>query len=151
QVSVLDRFGGKAIANAVTDKDGIAHLPGSSELDPQLERLWWAEDGPLYVRVQRGEDVALLPLSRDFMVDTWRASREQISAWRREQHGHLRAWGTTAQGVYRAGDRIQYKLYVRDDSGRSLVQAPPGDYQLQVIDPTGKLVHEREKLTLSEF
>ena len=152
EVAVLDHFGGTVKASARTGEDGIATLAGAAELDPKLERVWSQDDpGPLYVRVQRGQDVALLPLSSAFIVDTWRASREQISAWRRERHGHLKAWGATAQGVYRAGDRVQYKLYVRDDAGRSLGAAPAGEYRLQVFDPTGTLAHERERLRLSAF
>lgn len=152
EVAVLDGFGGAVKASARTGDDGIATLAGAAELDPKLERAWSQSDpGPLYVRVQRGQDLAVLPLSHAFVVDTWRASREQIFAWRRERHGHLRAWGTTAQGVYRAGDRVQYKLYVRDDAGRTLAAAPAGDYRLQVFDPTGAVAHEREKLRLSEF
>ena len=151
EVAVLESFGGAPRASARTDADGVATLPGAAELDPKLERAWGDAPGPLWLRVQRGADVAVMPLSSAFSVDTWRASQEQVSAWRRERHGHLKAWGTTAQGVYRAGDRVQYKVYVRDDAGRSLAPAPAGDYRLQVYDPVGTVVHEREGLKLSAF
>ncbi len=152
EVAVLDQFGGSVKASARTDSQGVASLQGGAELDPKLERQWSSSDpGPLWVRVQRGSDIAVLPLSSAFVIDTWRASREQISAWRRERHGHLKSWGTTAQGVYRAGDRVQYKLYVRDDAGRSLAAAPSERYTLKVFDPTGTVVHERARQTLSAF
>ncbi|MGH8446097.1 MAG: MG2 domain-containing protein, partial [Solimonas sp.] len=109
------------------------------------------EKEPLLLRVSRGADTALLPLASEFQVDTWRASREQVSEWRRARHGHLRAWGATAQGVYRAGDTIQYKLYVRDDAERGLKAAPASGYTLRIIDPTGTTVQERSDLSLTEF
>ncbi|NGY03682.1 Ig-like domain-containing alpha-2-macroglobulin family protein [Solimonas terrae] len=154
-VAVLDGWHGAVKASGRTDASGLVQLPGSAELDPQLDRQYLAtrSDGrqPLVLRVTRGNDIALLPLTSEFQVDTWRASREQISEWRRERHGHLRAWGTTAQGVYRAGDTIQYKLYVRDDGDRTLKPAPAGDYTLRIIDPTGTAVQVREHLALSAF
>jgi alpha-2-macroglobulin len=149
EVALVD--GTAVLAQAQTDADGIALMPGSAEVDPQLERAWQNGDQALAVHVRRGEDFALLPLEYDFAVDTWRASREQVSAWRRARHGHLRVWGTTAQGVYRAGETVQYKIYVRDDSGAQLAAAPPGSYRLAVFDPTGTVVHERRQQALSTF
>ncbi len=151
EVGVLDQFGTGIKASARTATDGTAQLPGAAELDPDLQRVWGREPGPLWLRVQRGDELAVMPLSQDFVVDTWRASREQIYAWRRERHGHLKAWGTTAQGVYRGGDTVQYKLYVRDDAGRSLAPAQAGEYRLQVFDPAGSVVHERKAQQLSDF
>lgn len=151
EVAVLDQFGGGLKASARSDANGIAVLPGAAELDPKLERVWGQKPGPLWLRVQRGDELAVMPLASEFIVDTWRASREQIYGWRRERHGHLKAWGTTAQGVYRAGDRVQYKLYLRDDAGRSLAPAPVAEYALKVVDPAGSLVHERKAQRLSEF
>ncbi|HET8883337.1 MAG TPA: alpha-2-macroglobulin family protein [Solimonas sp.] len=154
-VAVLDGWHGAVKASGRTDASGLAQLPGSAALDPQLERQYVStrsERGePLVLRVTRGDDIALLPLASEFQIDTWRASREQISEWRRERHGHLRSWGATAQGVYRAGDTIQYKLYVRDDADRTLKPAPASDYTLRIVDPTGTAVQEREHLALSAF
>lgn len=151
EVALIEGLNDAAKASARTDADGIAWLPGSGELDPDLSRAWRSGSEALAVRVRRGSGFALLPLEYAFSVDTWRASREQVSAWRRERHGHLRSWGTTAQGVYRAGDTVQYKIYVRDDAGKTLAASPPGSYALSVYDPTGTVVHERKDLTLSRF
>ncbi|SEQ77751.1 hypothetical protein SAMN04488038_110167 [Solimonas aquatica] len=155
EVEVLDGFAAAPRAQARSDAQGLALLPGSAALDARLERQYVSVSDdkrePLYLRVRRGTDLALLPLSYEFQVDTWRASREQISEWRRQRHGHLRAWGSTAQGVYRAGDRLQYKLYVREDSGRTLEPAPAGAYTLRLIDPAGNPVEERAHLKLSDF
>ncbi len=150
-VAVLGGFGDDVRASARTDADGIAMLPGSAELDPELEQAWKSGPDAMMVRVSRGDDFALLPLEYDFQVDVWRSSREQISAWRRQRHAHLRSWGATAQGVYRAGDTVQYKIYVRDDAGKSLAPAPGSSYTLQVYDPAGTVVQRREKLALNAY
>ena len=63
----------------------------------------------------------------------------------------MRAWGTTAQGVYRLGDTIQYKLYVRDQNNQRFVAAPTSAYTLRVLDPMNKEVHRIEKATLNAF
>ncbi|WP_051362290.1 alpha-2-macroglobulin family protein [Solimonas soli] len=154
-VAVVDGWDGAVKASGRTDREGLALLPGGGELDPALRLQYLSTTGdahqPLMLRVSRGSDVALLPLASEFQVDTWRASREQVSEWRRARHGHLRAWGTTAQGVYRAGDTIQYKFYVRDDAERGLKPAPASAYTLRIVDPTGTVVQEREGLALSAF
>jgi len=151
RVDVLDGFGGASKAGADTDGQGLAELPGTETLDPKLEQSGWQSEKGLMVRVVKGEEIALLPLEYDFQVDVYRASRDQFSEWRRPKHGHLRAWGTTAQGVYRAGETLQYKIYVRDEAGRSLAPAPRSAYRLKVYDPTGNAVLEQNGLALSPF
>lgn len=154
-VAVIDGWHGAVLASGRSDANGLVQLPGSAELDPQLKRQYVATRDdrrePLVLRVTRDDDIALLPLASEFQIDTWRASQEQVSEWRRERHGHLRSWGSTAQGVYRAGDTIQYKVYVRDDADRNLKPAPVSDYTLRIVDPTGNAVQEREHLRLSAF
>ncbi len=140
-------------AEAVTDSDGLAVLPGRSSLDPGLDyRYRWDWEQPrLFVRVQKGDALALLPLDHDFEVSAASVTGWSIYGDIRPRDGHITAWGTTAQGVYRAGDEIQYKLYVRDQDGRSFVAPSPGPYQLRIIDPTGKLAHEKDALELDSF
>jgi len=142
------------LSEAVTNDEGIAMLSGTRELDPEL-KLLDPYRGPteprLFVRVEKGNDIALLPLDYDFHVDTYRVSGYSVYPYMRSKYGHIHTWGTTAQGVYRAGDTVQYKLYVRDQSNESLVAAPKEGYTLKVIDPMGKTAHEIADLTLSEF
>lgn len=150
QVRVLSGFRGEVRASGQTDGKGLVELPGAATLDPKLESGWQPEK-TLMVRVVKDEDFALLPLDYEFQVDVYRASRNQFSEWRRPKHGHLRAWGTTAQGVYRAGETVQYKVYVRDEPGRTLEPAPRSAYTLKVVDPIGNTVLEKTGLALSEF
>ncbi len=106
----------------------------------------------LMVRVDAGDDLALLPLNYDFSIDTYRASRGRFWSSPMRRDGHVRAWGTTAQGVYKLGDTVQYKLYLRNQNNLSLepVSVRSG-YKLAIVDPTGKTVQEVSDLTLSEF
>ena len=135
-------------AFALTDVGGLAILPGQ----PREAGYWESPcDKALTVRVEKNDDLAILPVFYQFEVDTYRASGEQI--WPNDQSAqeHMRVWGTTAQGVYRAGDTIQYKIYVRGQNNKKLVNAPAGEYRVQLIDPTGKPVDEISNVMLNEF
>ena len=130
------------LAEGTTDQDGIAVLPGRETL---------AND-PLMVRVDANSALALLPLDSAFEIDTYRASRGQFWSGYGNRRSHVRAWGTTAQGVYKVGDVVQYKLYLRNENNSTLepVRERTG-YQIDIIDPTGKIVKTETDVTLSPF
>jgi uncharacterized protein YfaS (alpha-2-macroglobulin family) len=117
----------KVLAAGTTREDGIAMLPGTSKLDPELTLFGGSESEgrQLFLWCRKGDDVAVLPFTYQFQVSSEGSNREYIPEWMRPKHGHLRAWGTTAQGIYRAGDTVQYKIYVRDQDNRRFVP-PPG-------------------------
>ncbi|MGE0621468.1 MAG: alpha-2-macroglobulin [Pseudomonadales bacterium] len=141
-------------ATAVTGADGTALLPGTEQLDPELATFKWNcdEDCPkLTVRIDGGRGMALLPLNYDFRANIGQASNYQVWPSARQRYGHMQAWGTTAQGVYRAGDTIQFKLYVRNQSNEQHTTAPAAGYTLTLTDPTGKVVYERKEVTLNAF
>ncbi|HUD53501.1 alpha-2-macroglobulin family protein [Parvibaculum sp.] len=135
-------------ASAITDENGLAVLPGVAP----KPGVWESPcDKALTIRAVKGDDLALLPLSYEFEADTYRASGEQIWPQDQSEQEHMRVWGTTAQGVYRAGDTIQYKIYVRGQSNEGLAPPPPSEYRLQLVDPTGKLVADIKKVALNDF
>jgi alpha-2-macroglobulin len=143
---------GKAVlAQAVTGRDGIALLVGRNLLEhaaaPPL-----APTDTFMVRVDVAHDMALLPLDGPFMVDTYRASRGTFWSGYGGERDHIHAWGTTAQGVYKLGDTVQYKLYLRNQNNLTLepVNQRSG-YQLDIVDPTGKIVKTESDVSLSEF
>ena len=131
-----------------TDANGTAQLPGTALIDPELQKMQeWERDKPrLMVRAVKGDGHALLPLTYDY-----RTQVDNVWPNPRPKFGHLKTWGTTAQGVYRPGSQVQFKLYVRDESTRTLVTPPREGFRLQVLDSQGKKVFERDELTLSEF
>ncbi len=146
-------FAPAVLDEARTDRWGIAELKGLQDLDPRLEHVYAYEPAAerLFARVEKGPDMALLPLDDAFREDTFQASRYTVYSSAYPRYGHMRAWGTTAQGVYRAGDTVQFKFYVRNQDNRTLVPAPREGYSLKVLDPLGKIAHEVPKLALSEF
>jgi len=147
--SLVDLKLRKKLGNEGTsDANGIANLPGTVSIDPELKlsNHWQRKDSRLFVQVEKDGEVAIVPISNDFDV-----SYESSSAYSRPKYGHVLSWGTTAQGVYKLGDNIQYKIFVRNQDVKGFIEAPPGDYKLELIDPTGKTVFERKAVKLSEF
>jgi len=135
--------------NGVTDESGIAKLAGFKDFDPELQvlRNWHRDYDPrYYLRVEKNDDIALLPLDGNFLVyDSYSWGRLQ------KVHAHAHAWGTTAQGVYKLGDKIEFKLYLRDQSNQHWLSPKKSSYSLKVYDPQRKVVYQKKDITLSEF
>ncbi len=148
------KFSNTILGKAVTKDDGVAYLPGNEQINPGLELSGWSYNDDrerLFVKVVKGEDMGVLPIDSRFEIDTWRVSDSEISSNTYRKYGHIHTWGTTAQGLYRAGDVIQYKIYVRNQNNEKFIQPPLKGYSLTIIDPTGKKVAEIKDVTLSEF
>lgn len=144
------------LAQGVTDRSGIAMLPGMVELDPARESFKnsWEYGLPrLIIKAAKNDDMALLPLtySHDFSVPVWRVSDGNVSSRIEPKYAHIHAWGTTPQGIYKAGDTIDYKIYVRDQNNSAFSPPPSSGYKLIITDPSGKDVFEKKNITLSEF
>ncbi|MCO6430864.1 MAG: large extracellular alpha-helical protein [Deltaproteobacteria bacterium] len=133
--------------SALTNKDGIAMLAGLSEIDPELKLInqWNRTEPHMFARIESGGEIALVPLAYDFNVYSDYYPSLQ------SRYGHIHTWGTTAQGIYRLGDTLQYKVFVRNQDVNRFTAAPSGEYTLKVIDPAGNTVFERKDVKLSEF
>lgn len=141
-------------ARAVTNKDGMAELPGSSVLDPTLvyANAWEDSKPRLFVYLKKGEDVGLLPISSAYQMWVSGYSNYSVYEQAQEQYGHLKSWGFTAQGIYRAGDTMQYKIFLRDQNNKKLILPPTqAKYKLRIYDPQGKLVDVRKGIKFTEF
>lgn len=142
-----------SIAKAVTDAHGLAALPGTSEIDPDLLLANSYDNGAtrLFVRAEKNGEMGILPVDYEYQP-SYTSGEDSIWASTERRYGHMRSWGTTAQGIYRAGDTIEYKIFVRDEDNRRLTP-PPKDahYTLEIHDPTGKSVHKVGNIALSEF
>ncbi len=141
------------MAQGATRDDGVIELAGTAVLDPGLELIEaYKPDSPhLFVRCRKGEDMAVLPLIFEFRVDAEGSNHDYIPSWQRARYGHTKAWGATAQGIYKVGDTVQFKIYVRDQDNIRFVSPPRSAYSLKVIDPMDKVVYERPGITLSDF
>jgi alpha-2-macroglobulin len=139
-------------AKATTDENGIAQLPGTTTLDPDLvlQDHYDRTQSRLFVRAQKGDGLALIALDNFFAVQDL-SSNFSVYSSQRKKYGHIHTWGTTAQGVYKVGDTIQYKLFVRDQSNTGFVLPPKEGYILEVKDPTGKSIFKLDDLKFSEF
>ncbi|MCP4877311.1 MAG: DUF1311 domain-containing protein [Gammaproteobacteria bacterium] len=139
----------KLDVNAVTDADGVAMLPGLEQFDPDLDLINGGYNHGrqgFFARVEYGGDIAVLPLSGHFSVNS-----SGIYSWLRKKGGHTHAWGTTAQGIYKLGDTIQFKIYVRNQSNKHWVSPAKSSYELQVIDPQNKVVYGKNGIELNDF
>ena len=131
-----------------TGNNGIAMLPGLEEIDPNLSLIntTGRHRTGYFLKVETDDDIAVMPLNWSFSVVDY-----SVYPSLRQKRGHTHSWGTTAQGVYKLGDTIQYKIYVRDQSNKHWVSPLKTGYQLKVIDPTGKTIHELKDVALNEF
>lgn len=143
------------LSTGTTDQSGVARLAGTETIDPQLsiERWWSSSENPelLFAQVTKGEDIAIVPVISSVEVDARGPGGSWLSQVARKKYGHLRAWGMTPQGVYKLGDTVDFKFFVRNESSKSLVVAPLETYQLKVIDPLGKEVYVQNEVRLTEF
>ena len=157
----------RPLAQGKTDAEGVAMLPGTAAMDPRLQYVWGngrEEPGLFLFCEKEGEDggLAVLPLRYDYHVSAEGANREYIPDWLRPLHGHIRAWGATAQGIYKVGDTVQYKIFVRDQDNLRFTRPPgaggaeaaakaPPRYHLKVFDPQDKVVYEQDDIAISPF
>ena len=142
----------EALSVAKADKFGVASLPGKTEFDPEGKIRYYPGGynyKSLFIKVVKKDEIAILPLHYDFKTNMYRiagfSSRPQM------KNGHIKAWGTTAQGIYKKGEQVSYKIYVRDHGNKAIKLAKSGTYHLTVKDPFGKTVYEKKDVTLSEF
>src|SRR3546814_12696223 len=72
-VAVIDGWHGAVLASGRSDASGLVQLPGSGELDPQLQRQYVSTRDsphePLVLPVPRGHHLALSPPARAFHTE----------------------------------------------------------------------------------
>jgi hypothetical protein len=157
QVDLFLHDQSKPATGGKTDAQGLVQLKGTLEIDPLFKNLKGSldlESSFGMIRVLAGDDSALLPLVSQFSeneYDYYYDEEGEGEIYNRVQYSHMQAWGTTSQGVYKPGDTVSYKLYVRDQSNRRFIQPKLTSYNLKVMDPTGNVAYERKKAVLSEY
>ncbi len=136
-----------------TNEMGVATLLGTADIDPKkkLINAWGEKEDKLFIRIDKDQDLGILPLTYDFLIDTWRVSGDTVWGYNEQKYRHMVSWGTTAQGIYRVGDTIQYKVYIRNQNNRHLTTPPQGKYDLELLDPTGTVIHQVEDINLNDF
>ncbi|MHA1539477.1 MAG: alpha-2-macroglobulin family protein [Alphaproteobacteria bacterium] len=134
---------------AVTDKDGLAEIKGhlGGAYNTPYQR---GKDLEPMIKVEKGKDLAFLPLEYDFKLNLYRIVDNMYSQ-KRSQYDYIKSWGFTSQGVYRAGEEMSFKIFVRGQDNEKFIAPPTAKYGLEIFDPTDKLVKEYKNITLSEF
>jgi len=122
----------------LSDSDGRANLLGTDAFNKQVNNLRWLdEDNDNYfIRIEKDNDIALIPLTYEYRVYD-----SSAYAHMNNHGGHDKAWGTTAQGVYKVGDKVEFKIYVRSQNNTSLMLPLQEMYTLEVTDPMDKVVY----------
>lgn len=141
-------------SRAETDRTGLAKLAGLESFDPNgvLLNRWSDSEDSLFVKVIKGDDIAVLPLKSSFSRSAGEASNWSVySAYSVRPDMYLRSFGVTPQSIYRQGDTVDFKIYVRDGKNEMLGEPPFVGYSLAVKDAMGKTVYEQQDLTLSKF
>jgi uncharacterized protein YfaS (alpha-2-macroglobulin family) len=143
----------KPLAQVKTDKDGLAHFDGMDKLDPEkrYRQTWRDDEVRLFVKVEKDEDVAVLPVRNNYLIDTSSVTDYQVYSSLQMKNKHMMAWGATAQGIYRAGDTIQYKIYVRNQDNNGLIPPPNAEYLIDIVDPMGNSVAAIADIKPDEF
>ncbi len=143
---------GTEIAKAETKADGTATFGGYASFNGGFKDFGvWSKDTQYYLVARKGGEMSVMPLTYNFSV--WApsyATGDISTTYNLTPDMHLRAWGITAQGVYRQGDTVDYKIYVRRENMFSFAPPTAGKYRMTVTDPTEKKVFERET-ELSSF
>ncbi|MBO4643321.1 MAG: hypothetical protein J5716_01790 [Alphaproteobacteria bacterium] len=144
----------KTLVSGTTDASGRAVLAGYNQFDPKVEKInqWNSKKDALFVSVSVGNDIAAFPLNGSFSISADSLSDWDISTvYYPSGNTYLRAFGFTAQGIYRPGDEVEFKIYVRSVKENALSKAPQDGYSLEIKDAAGKVVFKQKDLSLSDF
>lgn len=124
----------------VTDENGMAHFDGPGTSKDKKDELWDVEA----LVLEKGDQIALQPLTRHFRI----GSGERYFS---KTHRYLDAWGYTAQGVYKLGDEVQFKFYLRDQDNKGLVKTDDAKISVHVRGPTNTKVYSSENIQINKF
>ncbi|MDD2840510.1 MAG: alpha-2-macroglobulin family protein, partial [Rickettsiales bacterium] len=63
----------------------------------------------------------------------------------------IKSWGITDKGIYKKGESVKYKIYVKEQNNTNFVLAKKEKYSIEVINPQEEIIYKKEDLILSEF
>ena len=142
----------ESIFSGKTNTDGLVSLPGYEEFDPHWERavegMFWdcrdREDCPIYfVRIEGKEGIALLPLDDDYQL--------YGAYFLPSVDENLDHFSTTSQNLYRPGDTVHIKGYVRTRRNEVRVIPDEGHFGLCIWGPRELRRYEISPITLNQF
>ena len=138
------------IAVGKTDENGIAMLEGTVEFDKSLKALQSYDNfDSLIVQVEKNDEMGWLPIRYNHVMSF--ANLQNIHSVPTKKYNHLLSWGFTSQGIYKAGDEVNYKFYVRNNENTGVGKVDNLSYKAQILDKSGKIIYEKNDIKLSEF
>lgn len=141
----LAEVGGKVLNSSITDNQGLAILDGNSKLDPQ-NKLPIFENGKireqLFAVIEKDAEKIIMPLDYNFAVSNYNNL---------DNYNNLVAFGFTSTSIYKAGEEVAYKIYVRDSDNESFILAQDGNYDLEVTDSQNNNIFSTKSLKLNDF
>ena len=149
----LDNFSGEKlqiIASGKTDQNGIAMLAGTADFDKSLKAMtkYYNSEG-LIIQIEKDGEMGWLPIRYNHLM--WLNNSSNIWSYQVKKYGHLIGWGFTSQGIYRPGQEVRYKAFIRNNDSDKIKRAEPLTYNLEILDNTGKIVDEKKNITFSDF
>ncbi len=124
---------GKVLWEGTTGDDGIARGPGLSTFGAVKPRVLLAK---------KGDDLTFIDLeSWDMQLAPWRFGYEY--AWDAAP-AEVRGFVFAERGVFRPGERVHLKGYLRADRGRSLELLPQRDATVTVTDSRDSVILTRQ-------
>ncbi len=140
------------LAEGTSDHHGLVTLPGLNKLDPKLKSYSsYYYRSMMYAKITKGNSITLLPFSQDFRNRYYSIANNGGNESIRRFPAYTKSWGFTAQGVHKPGDKIYFKIFVRDQNDLGFIPAAKAKYTLKILDPQGSKVYKKENLTLSKF
>ena len=124
---------GQLLWSGLTDDSGLARGPGATS--PEDEKA------PVFVVASLGGDLALLDLRA--YATRFEAYRFGLPSDWSAHSAELAGIAFTERGVYKAGETVHVKSFVRVDRGGALEQLN-GPVSVRVTDPMGDEIHEGE-------
>ncbi|OQW99024.1 MAG: hypothetical protein BWK74_03170, partial [Desulfobacteraceae bacterium A6] len=128
----------KRLGTNKTNAGGVALFTG--DRNPIKDA---SHSGDLFALVRKDKDIAYLSLSSG--DDFYRYRRGMTS-----DDKTFMAWGTTAEGVYKPGAEVQYKIFVRNMRTEGVALPEVKTFKLEVRDPKGSVLDTKD-ITLSKY
>lgn len=135
-----------------TDSDGIVVLHGTKKIDPDVTKLSGDETKCFIVTITKGDDVAVLPIVSEFATNMYQVSDKSNFFAQKKKYDNLTVLGLTPQKIYRPGDLVQYKIYVRDLDNTGVILPDSGlRYDFFVQDSQDNTIYSVHGVKLSKY
>ncbi|HMO02244.1 MAG TPA: alpha-2-macroglobulin family protein [Oligoflexia bacterium] len=128
------------LSETVSDEFGVAELAGAQSL-PNYDHA-----KELVLKVSKDGETAFLPINYGFRV-----SLEDKYSFVRSQKDRSVAWGYTAQGIYKPGEKVAFKMFLREQENLGFKLPPAGQYLLRLTDSAHNLIAEIAQVEPSQF